>query len=918
MEENSQDALEIDPYDIINYGENFEEENTLELPVVNDIYTNNILDDIAIHRDVNITQHEHDVSFDHNSDNDNNGIDENYNDDDTNYDAEEENLSLAEQITEHLGDADALDVENVRNEKLKLFEMTLDDFAHEQSIENLLDDEVGECDLSEDFVSEVTVEDIVGESNNDENDETELNSESGGSFGKDGPLFEGSAITIAGAMILILSYSIRFSLSGEAMSNLLLLIHILLPGGSKIPKTLYMFKKFFSQLKSPMVFHEFCSYCFTEVQSKEIKICSNCCKEISKSKSYFIEFPIILQLKKFFRRSDFFESLQYRFKRVKQNEEGIEDIYDGSLYQNNWSKGCNLSNPYNISFTWNTDGVPLFKSSKISLWPIYLVINELPPNIRYKSENMIFAGVWYSSAKPVTWIFLESFVKELKELEAGVTVLLRQSSGGIEELKLIKCFLLVGTFDLPAKSLICACTQFNGMYGCNKCLQTGKSVKVSAKGSVWTYPFDTKDPNGPKRNHDDVKSDALKGFQQGKPVQGMKYPTWLHSLSAYDLVQSVGIDYMHGLALGVMKLLLKLWFSKDFKSESFSSHDKIDVFDKRLEGIKPPNEISRLPRSYSKFSKDWKAAEFANFLLLFGIPTLIDILPNTYLEHFSFLSHAIHTLLRSSILPEQINDAEKKLFRFCKEFSKMYGARFELSNIHQLVHLCDDVRELGPLWTHSCFPFEDKNKFILNVIHGSQKVEFQLTSAVNLVHSLPEIVENTIMKDELLYNFYLTLNKRKPVLADSAKIAENIYALGKVERKQIPDLLTEPLTNYLGYAPAQKDVLEFKRISISDNKFHSTSYTRVFRRDSTVVSYGSKSHRNFGRVMLYFQYNEADSSHTLALLQPFKILSQESHIIIGSSDELDYECVPVSSIISKLCFIRYGDLQFLVHLPRDY
>jgi hypothetical protein len=35
-------------------------------------------------------------------------------------------------------------------------------------------------------------------------------------------------------------------------------------------------------------------------------------------------------------------------------------------------------NPYNVSFTWNTDGIPVFKSSKFSLWPFYLVINELP------------------------------------------------------------------------------------------------------------------------------------------------------------------------------------------------------------------------------------------------------------------------------------------------------------------------------------------------------------------------------------------------------------------------------------------------------------------------------------------------------------------------------------------------------------
>ncbi len=37
----------------------------------------------------------------------------------------------------------------------------------------------------------------------------------------------------------------------------------------------------------------------------------------------------------------------------------------------------------NVSLVFNTDGAPVFKSSGISLWPVYLVINELPPRLWY-------------------------------------------------------------------------------------------------------------------------------------------------------------------------------------------------------------------------------------------------------------------------------------------------------------------------------------------------------------------------------------------------------------------------------------------------------------------------------------------------------------------------------------------------------
>ena len=57
------------------------------------------------------------------------------------------------------------------------------------------------------------------------------------------------------------------------------------------------------------------------------------------------------------------------------------DIYDGEVYQHQMSTGF-LADDRNISFTFNTDGVPVFKSSGFSFWPLYLLINELPYRMR--------------------------------------------------------------------------------------------------------------------------------------------------------------------------------------------------------------------------------------------------------------------------------------------------------------------------------------------------------------------------------------------------------------------------------------------------------------------------------------------------------------------------------------------------------
>ena len=47
-------------------------------------------------------------------------------------------------------------------------------------------------------------------------------------------------------------------------------------------------------------------------------------------------------------------------------------------------------------------------------------------------------------------------------------------------------------------------------------------------------------------------------------------------------------------------------------------------------------------------------------------------------------------------------------------------------NIHGLLHLPEVVRNLGPLWAHSCFPFESANGDILKFFHGSSGIEKQV------------------------------------------------------------------------------------------------------------------------------------------------------------------------------------------------
>ena len=83
---------------------------------------------------------------------------------------------------------------------------------------------------------------------------------------------------------------------------------------------------------------------------------------------------------------DMYKTIE-NFSREK-TKDAYCDIKDGFVYQQLVSNGF-LSQPNNISFQLNTDGVPVFKSSGCSFWPIHLLINELPPSIRYRHMDLM-------------------------------------------------------------------------------------------------------------------------------------------------------------------------------------------------------------------------------------------------------------------------------------------------------------------------------------------------------------------------------------------------------------------------------------------------------------------------------------------------------------------------------------------------
>lgn len=674
-------------------------------------------------------------------------------------------------------------------------------------------------------------------------------------------IYPNARLTNAASMLLIMTFSVVHKLSGEALKDLLSLIdmHCLVPHA--LIQSLYKFKRYFSMLKHPIKKHHYCPNCCLPIDLQ----CQNCpnpaCTELftNNDKPFFVEVPIEDQLKVLFNRNGFYNSLEHRFVRNKMNSATIEDIYDGARYQTYMQQGGFLSERNNISLTWNTDGVPVFKSSKYNIWPLYFVINELPPKKRWCNDNVILAGLWFGSKKPNMLTFLKPFTEGMSRLHNGIQLY----SPDIMANFTCRVMLLCGTCDLPAKAMVYNMIQFNGNYGCSHCLQSGKTFGVGQRGNVHIYPYIQDDPVGPQRTSEQLNQHSREAVESGKTIFGVKGPSWLSVVPTYSVIDGNVVDYMHCVLLGVTKMIMKLWFDTDHSGEMWYCGTKVQVADSKLLQIKPPLTITRTPRSIQQHRSYWKASEYRAWLLFFSIPVMLDILPRDYLIHHMLLVEAIYLLLKNTIYPEELVKAELLIQHYCFKLQYYYGERFMTANVHHLLHLPQVVRDFGPLYCYSCFAYESLNGTLLNCIKGTQHVESQILETISIKQSLPFIAANlhTGSKEKQLYhNMTVTKHHSEREII----IRNNHRSLGQINHTSI---LNDPVHQHALLKVTNSTQLGvFTRAAIGHCVFHSLQHTQVKKRNSYTVAYRQNDEAYCGEI-LYFV---TDFSYIFAVVAPFE------------------------------------------------
>lgn len=644
-----------------------------------------------------------------------------------------------------------------------------------------------------------------------------------------------------------------------------------MPGARvQLPVTKYKLLREFMLLNSFNIqYYISCDRCniYTKcIEEKEFR-CSKCAAVLKlREMNYFVYIPVVYQLKYMLQR---FWSVIADFKAAiqeKSNQQTISDVYDGEILKKIVSTRKNA-----LSLMISTDGVSLKKSNPASFWPIQVLCNFLPPNLRYCKENIIVAAFFYADSKPDMCDFFVPFVEEMSKLE---------EEGFIMNDEHFQPIVTHAVFDLPAKAAFSKIKQYNGYYSCLYCFHPGEKTEVGVR-----YTYTTE--NHGLRTHESMLA-TLNDVYLNRHIKdytkcGVYGISPTIKFNHFDLVHSFAIDHMHCVLIGIVRKLLCYWLEGSHGSH-IPKKRRLKL-DRRISAIKPCRFVGRLPRSLRQ-RKYFKATENGSLLLFYLPVCLRDILKTKYFDHFNLLSSSIYTLLKTNISSEELIGAREKLELFVHQYQLLYGKNEMTLNVHSLLHIPSSVAYLGPLWATSMFSFESSNAIFGQYVKGNTDVISQIVTKYAIDKaSKKNLPARKNHKD------FTSLDVKKDVKLGTEDVrtlrANGLY----FERKN---------GNVLIYCT-------FKR---NEQSFTSISYNRPKK---TIDYFVELKNKLIGKIKFYIEHEKT----YYFVMEEFLFVENVHHIAEIKPRQIDSIHL-VDQIDKKLIYLNYGNQHFITERPNQF
>ncbi|XP_040172692.1 uncharacterized protein LOC120905723 [Anopheles arabiensis] len=302
--------------------------------------------------------------------------------------------------------------------------------------------------------------------------------------------------------------------------------------------------------------------------------------------------------------------------------------------------------------------------------------------------------------------YLRPLVKELNGLmENGI-----QIANKLIEVR-------VGAFiaDSPARAFIKGVVYFNHKKGCQKCTVEGKFDKTAR---VMCFPG----IDAPVRTHQD--------FKDSKYGEHHRETTPLIDLLHFDIIVNVIIaDLLHLIDFGVTRKVINGWKSGKFGGGPKWSQETLNRINNILNNVEIPLEFHRKLGSIED-TGFWKASEFNMFLNYASFIVLKEVLSKEQYEHFMLYYCAIR-LFSSECYREHWPAAHILLVQFVEQYGTLYGEHRITSNVHNLLHVYEDVKKFGALVHFSSYRYEAKLHDVGRSLRNGHNVLVQAANRIS-------------------------------------------------------------------------------------------------------------------------------------------------------------------------------------------
>jgi hypothetical protein len=371
-----------------------------------------------------------------------------------------------------------------------------------------------------------------------------------------------------------------------------------------------------------------------------------------------------------------------------------------------------------LQLSFNVDGLPLFSSSPLSIWPILCVIANI------KDSKPFPVALFCGSQKPVDLDFTLDFISELKTImQSGL-----EFNGVLMEVE-VHSFIC----DSRAKSLVKATVQHNGYFGCDRCEQKG------VYDGRMTYPETVSVLRTNQSFRDQSNKEHHKGVSPFCEID-------------IDMIKKFPVDYTHQVNLGVVKRLLFLWTNGPLKTRQ--SAGQIAVISGNLNEIRQfiPNNFARKLRSLQHIRR-WKATEFRQFLMYTGVLVPKDVLPEELYENFMCLHVGCNLLMNPMLVRKHADYARELLQYFAQNSAEIYGRKCVTYNVHSLLHLTEVAEDYDCLERCSAYQFDNYLQTLKRLVRSPQNPIAQVARRlmeISAISKLQPEKNGFVMRSRLL------------------------------------------------------------------------------------------------------------------------------------------------------------------------